>query len=136
MKVSDYASGLQHIGIPTKDLEETILFFTEIGFDIAHTNTDPGNGAKVVFMNLGNLMIEAYESDDAAMKAGAIEHIAIDVADIEAVYDIINKHGLNNTEDEIHFLPYWENGVKFFTIEGPNKEKVEFSQKLSEGRSF
>ncbi len=29
-----------------------------------------------------------------------------------------------------HFLPFWENGVKFFTIEGPNKEKVEFSQYL------
>ena len=34
-------------------------------------------------------------------------------------------------ENEIvHFLPFWENGVKFFTIEGPNKEKVEFSQYL------
>ena len=32
--------------------------------------------------------------------------------------------------DEVHFLPFWENGVKFFTIEGPNKEKVEFSQYL------
>ena len=130
MKVSEFASGLQHIGIPSKDLDETILFFTEIGFDIAHTNKDPNNGARVVFMNLGNLMIEAYESDEAAMKIGAIEHIAIDVTDIEAVYDVINKHGLNNTKDEIHFLPYWENGVRFFTIEGPDKEKVEFSQKL------
>ena len=36
----------------------------------------------------------------------------------------------NNTKDSIHFLPFWENGVKFFTIEGPNKEKIEFSQYL------
>jgi hypothetical protein len=34
------------------------------------------------------------------------------------------------TNDIVHFLPFWENGVKFFTIEGPNKEKVEFSQYL------
>ena len=34
------------------------------------------------------------------------------------------------TNDLVHFLPFWENGVKFFTIEGPNKEKVEFSQYL------
>ena len=34
------------------------------------------------------------------------------------------------TNDTVHFLPFWENGVKFFTIEGPNKEKVEFSQYL------
>ena len=34
------------------------------------------------------------------------------------------------TNDIVHFLPFWENGVKFFTIEEPNKEKVEFSQYL------
>ena len=34
------------------------------------------------------------------------------------------------TNDIVHFLPFWENGVKFFTIEGPNKEMVEFSQYL------
>ena len=36
----------------------------------------------------------------------------------------------DTTNDTVHFLPFWENGVKFFTIEGPNKEKVEFSQYL------
>ena len=43
-------------------------------------------------------------------------HIHTDVKDIEKVYAMINQAG--------------ENGVKFFTIEGPNKEKVEFSQYL------
>lgn len=42
------------------------------------------------------------------------------------------KEQLNGipTNDIVHFLPFWENGVKFFTIEGQNKEKVEFSQYL------
>ena len=42
------------------------------------------------------------------------------------------KEQLNEipTNDIVHFLPFWENEVKFFTIEGPNKEKVEFSQYL------
>ena len=48
----------------------------------------------------------------------------------EEIYQYINESGLNSTQDTIHFLPFWENGVKFFTIEGPNKEKVEFSQYL------
>ena len=52
------------------------------------------------------------------------------VKDIEKVYEMINQAGLNTTNDTVHFLPFWENGVKFFTIEGPNKEKVEFSQYL------
>ena len=49
---------------------------------------------------------------------------------IEKVYELIGEAGLNTTKDTVHFLPFWENGVKFFTIEGPNKEKVEFSQYL------
>ena len=47
-----------------------------------------------------------------------------------AVHEMITGAGLNTTQDEVHFLPFWKNGVRFFTIEGPNKEKVEFSQYL------
>ena len=54
----------------------------------------------------------------------------IDVKNIEKVHEMITGAGLNTTQDEVHFLPFWENGVRFFTIEGPNKEKVEFSQYL------
>ena len=130
MKIEDFATGLQHIGIPTNDLQETLLFYTELGFEIVLTTTDPNNGAGVVFLRLGSLMIEVYEADKPAMSTGAIDHIAINVSDIDAVYDTVNKHALNNTNDEIHFLPYWENGVRYFTIEGPNREKVEFAQIL------
>lgn len=75
-------------------------------------------------------MIETYENKAAKMEAGAIDHVAIDVTDVQKVYELIEEAGLNTTQDKIHFLPFWENGVKFFTIEGPNKEKVEFSQYL------
>ena len=66
----------------------------------------------------------------AKMESGAIDHVAIDVKDVEKVHELVTAAGLNTTNDEVHFLPFWENGVKFFTIEGPNKEKVEFSQYL------
>jgi len=32
--------------------------------------------------------------------------------------------------DGIEELPFWENGVKFFMIKGPNEERIEFCQKL------
>ena len=50
-----------------------------------------------------------------------IQHVGVPTNDIETTIKFY---------DEVHFLPFWENGVKFFTIEGPNKEKVEFSQYL------
>ena len=47
-----------------------------------------------------------------------------------AVHEMITGAGLNTTQDEVHFLPFWENGRRFFTIEGPNKEKVEIQPDL------
>mgnify|MGYP000166964122 CR=1 FL=1 len=59
----------------------------------------------------------------AVLRAGAIDHVALDVKDIEEIYQYINQAGLNTTQDSIHFLPFWENGVKFFTIEVRTKRR-------------
>ena len=84
----------------------------------------------VSFLYQNTLVIETYENKAAKMEAGALDHVAIDVTDVQKVYELIEAAGLNNTHDTIHFLPFWENGVKFFKIEGPNKETIEFSQYL------
>lgn len=128
MSLKEQINGLQHIGVPTKNMEETIAFYEKLGFETAFETVNDGD--RVVFLKFASLVIETYESKDATMKSGAVDHIALDVKDIEKTYELINQEGLNTTKDTIHFLPFWENGVKFFTIEGPNKEKVEFSQYL------
>ncbi|RGN90008.1 VOC family protein [Blautia obeum] len=128
MSLKEQINGLQHIGVPARNMEETITFYEKLGFETAFETVNDGN--RVVFLKFASLVIETYESRDTAMKSGAIDHIALDVKDIEKTYELINQEGLNTTKDTIHFLPFWENGVKFFTIEGPNKEKVEFSQYL------
>lgn len=130
MNLREQLNGVQHIGIPTNDIEKTIEFYQKLGFEIAFQTVNEEANEKVVFLKLHTLVIETYENKAAVMQSGAINHIAIDVKDIEKVYAMINQAGLNSTQDTVHFLPFWENGVKFFTIEGPNKEKVEFSQYL------
>lgn len=122
--------GIQHVGIPTNDIETTIQFFEKLGFETALRTINEEADEKVAFLRLHSLVIETYENKAAKMEAGAIDHVAIDVKDIEKVYELVNRTGLNTMQDTIHFLPFWENGVKFFTIEGPNKEKIEFSQYL------
>ncbi len=130
MNLREQLNGVQHIGIPTNDIENTIEFYQKLGFEIAFQTVNEEANEKVAFLKLHTLVIETYENKAAVMQSGAIDHIAIDVKDIEKVYAMINQAGLNSTQDTVHFLPFWENGVKFFTIEGPNKEKVEFSQYL------
>lgn len=130
MKLKEQVNGIQHIGIPTNDIEATIEFYEKLGFEIALRTMNEEANEKVAFLKLQNLVIETYENRAARMESGAIDHVAIDVKDIEKVYECITREGLNTTNDTIHFLPFWEEGVRFFTIEGPNKEKVEFSQYL------
>ena len=108
----------------------TIAFYEKLGFEIAFRTVNEAADEKVAFLKLGTLVIETYENKAAALKPGAIDHVAIDVKNIEKVHEMITGAGLNTTQDEVHFLPFWENGVRFFTIEGPNKGKVEFSQYL------
>ena len=102
MNLKTYTTGIQHIGIPTNDIEKTIEFYQKLGFEIALRTVNEEVNEKVAFLKQETLVI----------------------------YQYIEKMQMNTTNDEIHFLPFWENGVKFFTIEGPNKEKIEFSQYL------
>lgn len=125
--MKEFINGLQHIGIPTDDMEATIGFYNKIGFEIAYETVNEGD--RVVFLEAGGLILETYEVTNPKKEHGAIDHIAIDVKDIEKVFDEINKMGLNNLSDTIHFLPFWKNGVRFFNIEGPNNEKIEFCQR-------
>lgn len=130
MGMERYSSGIQHVGIPTNDIEKTVEFYTGLGFQTALSTVNEAAGEKVAFLRLGNLTIETYENHQAALVNGAIDHIALDVTDIEAVWQFAKDQGYECLDKEIQFLPFWEKGVRFFTILGPNREKVEFSQML------
>ena len=64
------------------------------------------------------------------MHAGAIDHISIDVKGIDELFRVIKAKGYKALEGNVCALPFWEYGVSFFTIEGPNKEKIEFCERL------
>lgn len=129
MNIKGFTTGVQHIGIPTNDISKTIEFYHSLGFDTALRTV---NGTEeVAFLQLHNLMIETYQNHQAKMEYGAIDHIAIDVKNIEDLFDTIKEAGtFTMLDNQVNGLPFWENGVKFFTIEGPNKEKIEFCERL------
>lgn len=117
-------TGIQHLGIPTTDFNATLSFYESLGFKTTWSN------GEVAFLQLGSLVIETYLADAAAMKNGAIDHVALNVKDIEAAWRDAQAAGYETEDMEINFLPFFEKGVRFFTILGPNREKVEFNQIL------
>lgn len=130
-KLGDFALGLQHVGLPTNDLKATIAFYESLGFETVYQVKNEAAGEDVAFLRLKNLTIEAYENGRAAMQSGAIDHIAIDVSDVEAAYRLAQEQGYQIVSNGVEFLPFWQNGVKFFILLGPNQERVEFNQYLS-----
>ena len=127
-EIGALVTGLQHIGLPTNDMEATVAFYESLGFRIAHKTVN--NGETVCFLQLGSVCIETYENGQAVGHAGAIDHIALDVEDIDAAWAAVQAAGHRPLESEIQALPFWSNGVRFFNILGPNNEKVEFGQIL------
>ena len=125
------ATGVQHIGIPTNDMEATVDFYRRLGFEMVFETVLRAENCRVCFFRLGNLCVEAYENRQAVMKSGAIDHIAIDTTDIEAAFEFVKQGGFTLLNDEIQSIPdFWTNGVRFFKIEGPNRENIEFCQIL------
>ena len=108
MEWAENFKGLQHIGIPTNDMDKTVEFYKKIGFEVAHETKD--GDVRVVFLKLRDLILETY-------------------VDIEEAYKFIT--GLQiKILTEITFLPFWEKGVKFFIAQGPNLERLEFAQHI------
>ena len=123
-------TGIAHIGIPTNDIEKTIEFYKRLGFQVLLETYNEKACEKVAFLQLQNYSIETFENHQAAMADGAYQHVALDVTDIDAAYEKICSEGHEIITNGIEALPFWDNGMKFFMIKGPNEEKIEFCQKL------
>ncbi|MDE5876248.1 MAG: VOC family protein [Muribaculaceae bacterium] len=128
--LKNFSEGVQHIGIPVSDIDRTIEFYKSLGFEPALITENKPANERVAFLRLGNLIIEAYGNKITEKRSGAIDHIALDVKNIDKLYEQIRKDGHRIVEERVMSLPFWENGVKFFTILGPDNEKVEFCEKL------
>ena len=120
--IAKYCTGLQHIGIPTDDPAGTEAFYEKLGFvTVYRTATASG---PVIFTELGNLQLEIYQQKPART-AGAI-----DVTDIEACYIWAQENGMDIISNGIESHAFWDNGIRYFIIAGPNAEKIEFCQIL------
>lgn len=128
MALKDFCTGVQHIGIPTNDIERTIEFYERLGFSMA-LRTSNGD-EQVAFLQLGNLVIETYQNHAATMQTGAIDHIALNVTHIDELFAWAKELGLELLDEQVNSLPFWEHGVRFFTFLGPNREKIEFCERL------
>lgn len=130
MDLAEIMTGIQHVGIPTNQIDATVAFYESLGFRSIYRTVNEAAGEEVCFLQMKNLCIETYQNGKAALHAGAVDHIAIDVTDIDAAYQAVQELGCPFFEEGISFLPFWEKGIRYFILLGPNQEKIEFCQIL------
>ena len=107
-------------------MDKTIAFYTALGFKI---KWETDNNGKVVFFEYGDIIIETYEKEGhVAGVRGAIDHLALEVSDIEKAEEEVKKTGYPIVEGPA-FLPFWEKGIRYICVQGPNEEIIEFLQK-------
>ncbi|MFZ1442030.1 MAG: VOC family protein, partial [Fusicatenibacter saccharivorans] len=53
MELREQLNGIQHVGIPTNDIETTIAFYEKLGFEMAFRTVNEAADEKVAFLKLG-----------------------------------------------------------------------------------
>ena len=130
---------LQHIGLPIVDLKISQAFYESLGFRMAMHSTfmHEGEQGMVSMMKHEKIIIELYQMPEPELsnvkqrKDGHIDHITVDVDDIDETFTLLKNEGFSIIEDRLVFLPFWKNGCKYFNILGPDSERLEFCQILN-----
>lgn len=132
--------GWAHLGIPVTNIQQSQKFYEKLGFNAVMQCHLGGEKEEeriyITMMQLGDFTIELYQllpkdlMEISARKDGHIDHVALDVDDVEAAWEDAHQEKHVFFTDKIESLPIWEKGCKYFIIQGPDGEKVEFNQVL------
>ena len=129
---------IQHVGLPVTNLETSEEFYRRLGFaNVMASGFDyRGGRGSVAMMRRGEMILELYQMPEAQLqeirrrKDGHIDHIAFDVDNIDETFAALKSEKFAMLEDAPVFLPFWNNGCRYFNIAGPDGERLEFNQIL------
>ena len=139
MLLKDNLEGIQHLAFFVTDIERSKGFYKQFGFKEKLVDQIPmePEPVKLAFIELNGFTLELVElpgdmkTQVGGREDGNVDHVALNVKDIDKAYAELSAAGFEALEEDAPvFLPLWENGTKYFTIRGPDGEKVEFSQIL------
>ena len=116
-----YIKGLAHIGIYVNDMSNSIGFYNKLGFTL---DREENPGIKLAFLSAGTCLIELIEKPHERT-AGIVDHIAIEVKDIESAVKDANEKGIKIDASAIRGVDLM-GGVKNVFFYGPDGERLEF----------
>ncbi len=129
---------IQHIGIPVTDIKTSENFYERLGFRnvMEELFLYKGENGTAIMMQRNDMIIELYQMPENELaeirqrKNGHIDHVAFDVQDIEKAFLVLKEADFNIIEEAPVFLQFWKKGCRYFNVQGPDGERLEFNQIL------
>ena len=119
--------GLSHIGIFVKDMEKSIDFYKSLGFTLDNRESIH---VELAFLSAGTCLIELIEQKDITRSAGVVDHIAMEVDDIDAAIARAKENGIVIDASSVISRDIL-GGIKHIFFEGPDGERLEFFQHMN-----
>jgi catechol 2,3-dioxygenase-like lactoylglutathione lyase family enzyme len=120
------AADLAHIGIPCNNYGKSVAFYESIGF-----KPDVVLAESKGFYRAGDCVLELYQfkGTEKPVEAGPVNHFALRSEDIEASFAEAQALGFTILSKGIESNQmYAPKSNRYFIIEGPDGERVEFAQ--------
>lgn len=129
--------GWSHLAIKVANLKDTMTFYKKLGFEqVMEGYLDTPTGRlQIGFVNNHGFVLELIQVTRAELPelkklgAGRLDHIALYVSDVREAYYLCKKEGISVVEPTICELPLFEHGVSYFTILGPDGERIQLNER-------
>lgn len=135
---NDSLKGLAHIGIFTINMENTLAFYKDIlGMEVSYEKdlVRPGGTTKLGFVRAGSLVLEFIQPANTEgildKKGGIVDHIAIEVKDIEGLAGRLRTQGVAFETSDVVEIGELFDGVKAIFFSGPSGERLEFFEYIA-----
>lgn len=137
-----YRTGLQgwsHLAVKVSDLQASVSFYEILGFTkVGEGYLDTPDGRLYIgFVDNHGFQLELIQMTGAGLQelksrgTGHIDHIALNVKDAKEAFYEARKAGCRVFDLVLKELPFFEHGIRYFMILGPDGEKIELNQRLS-----
>ena len=117
--------GLGHIAIVTKNLENSIAFYTKIGGKVLDRG-EPKPGEYLALVEFGGVTLELLQIPVETGASGCVNHFAIAVADVAEAMRVLAEAGVDSFETpDVTVMPNLFGGLENCFFHGPDGERIE-----------
>ena len=108
-----------------RDAQTSVRFYEEL-LDFKKTDEFRNGNSHLTFLRAGNCVLELIEKPEIErMPAGNIDHVALDVDNIEEIVEKLKARRLEFVNSEINHCDWIYGGVKNIFFKGPDGERIE-----------